>query len=84
MRHQFTLDYGRDGPWYAGRLREVPGVIGQGATLDELYENIQNAYDLMVVLVTPDRIVSPPQAHAEMLSDPTNTLAHHLGKCRRF
>ena len=48
MRHQFTLEYWRDGEWYVGRLLEVPGVFSQGATLDELRENIQDAYDLMV------------------------------------
>lgn len=49
MRHQFTLEYWRDGAWYVGRLVEVPGVFSQGATLDELNENIQEVYDLMIV-----------------------------------
>jgi hypothetical protein len=31
-----------------GRLLEVPGVFSQGETLDELRENIQDAYELMV------------------------------------
>jgi hypothetical protein len=48
MRREFTLEYWRDGPWFVGRLLEVPGVFSQGATLDELRENIQEAYDLMV------------------------------------
>jgi predicted RNase H-like HicB family nuclease len=48
MRHQFTLEYWQDGEWYVGRLVEVPGVFSQGATLEELCENIQDAYDLMV------------------------------------
>jgi predicted RNase H-like HicB family nuclease len=48
MRHQFTLEYWRDGEWYVGRLVEVPGVFSQGATLEELDENIQDAYELMV------------------------------------
>ena len=47
MRSQFTLDHWRDGDWYVGRLLEVPGVASQGETLDELRENIQDAYDLM-------------------------------------
>jgi predicted RNase H-like HicB family nuclease len=29
-------------------LVEVPGVFSQGATLEELDENIQDAYELMV------------------------------------
>jgi len=48
MRHQFTLEYWRDGDWYVGRLVEVPGVFSQGATPEELDENIQDAYELMV------------------------------------
>ena len=42
----FTLDYWKDGRWYVGRLREVPGVISQGRTLAELKANIADAYNL--------------------------------------
>jgi predicted RNase H-like HicB family nuclease len=59
MRHQFTLEYWRDGQWYVGRLVEVPGVFSQGATLEELDENIQDAYELMV---TQDRSPAPATA----------------------
>lgn len=31
-----------------GKLREVPGVFSQGETLEELEENIRDAYDLIV------------------------------------
>ena len=48
MRRQFTLEYWTDGDWIVGRLLEVPGVFSQGATLEELRENIQEAYELMV------------------------------------
>jgi predicted RNase H-like HicB family nuclease len=44
---QFTLELWNDGKWYVGRLLEVPGVFSQGETLDELRENIQEAYELM-------------------------------------
>lgn len=53
MRGQFTLEFWQDGDWYVGRLLEVPGVFSQGETLDELRENIQEAYDLMVVQERP-------------------------------
>jgi predicted RNase H-like HicB family nuclease len=39
-----TLEYWRDDGWYVGRLREAPGVFSQGETLDELEENIRDAY----------------------------------------
>ncbi len=47
LRH-FTLEYWVDEGWYVGRLKEVPGVFSQGETLQELEENIQDAYQLML------------------------------------
>jgi predicted RNase H-like HicB family nuclease len=44
---QFMLEYWKDGEWYVGRLKEVPGVFSQGKTLEELEENIREAYELM-------------------------------------
>jgi predicted RNase H-like HicB family nuclease len=47
--HQaFTLEYWQDEGWYVGRLREVPGVFSQGATLAELEENVRDAYRLQL------------------------------------
>jgi predicted RNase H-like HicB family nuclease len=43
----FTLEYWQDDGWYVGRLKEVAGVMSQGHTLDELEENIKDAYHLM-------------------------------------
>ena len=48
MQRQFTLEYWIDEEWYVGRLREVPGVFSQGATLEELEENIRDAYSLLI------------------------------------
>src|SRR5271166_3442285 len=62
MRRLFTLEYWRDGDWYVGRLMEVPGVLSQGESLDELRENIQEAYELMV---TQDRTAAPPFAERQ-------------------
>lgn len=47
-RPVFTLEYWKDDGWYVGRLREVPGVFSQGETQEELLENIEDAYKLMV------------------------------------
>jgi predicted RNase H-like HicB family nuclease len=47
VRH-FTLAYWVDEGWYVGRLKEVPGVFSQGESLEELEENIRDAYHLMV------------------------------------
>lgn len=48
MERQFTLEYWLDDDWYAGRLKEVPGVFSQGESLEELEENIRDAYQLMM------------------------------------
>jgi predicted RNase H-like HicB family nuclease len=59
MRHRFTLEYWQDGDWFVGRLIEVPGVFSQGATFEELQENIQEVYDL---LITQGRSPAPAAA----------------------
>jgi predicted RNase H-like HicB family nuclease len=64
MRSRFTLEFWRDGDWSVGRLLEVPGVFSQGETLEELRENIQDAYDLMV---TQDRPPASPAAQRQPL-----------------
>ncbi len=47
MLRNFTLEYWMDDGWYVGRLREIPGVFSQGKTLQELEENIREAYQLL-------------------------------------
>jgi predicted RNase H-like HicB family nuclease len=47
MRRSFSLEYWLDDGWYVGRLKEVPGVFSQGETLEELEDNIRDAYRLM-------------------------------------
>lgn len=46
--NQFTLEYWKDDDWYVGRLKEMPAVMSQGETLDELQSMIRDAYALMV------------------------------------
>jgi predicted RNase H-like HicB family nuclease len=48
MKHTFTLEYWLDDEWYVGKLKEVPGVFSQGETLQELEENIEDAYKLLM------------------------------------
>jgi len=43
LRH-FTREYWIDDGWYVGMLKEVPGVFSQGESMDELEENIRDAY----------------------------------------
>jgi predicted RNase H-like HicB family nuclease len=48
MSLHLKLEYWKDGPWFVGRLPHMPGVFSQGATLEELEENIRDAYRVML------------------------------------
>jgi len=48
VERKFTLEYWIDDEWYVGKLKEVPGVFSQGATLEELEENIEDAYRMIM------------------------------------
>ncbi|MBW2172710.1 MAG: type II toxin-antitoxin system HicB family antitoxin [Deltaproteobacteria bacterium] len=45
--NRFTLEYWEDDGWYVGRLVEIPGIFSQGRTLEELEEDVQDAYEMM-------------------------------------
>ncbi|MBI5595515.1 MAG: type II toxin-antitoxin system HicB family antitoxin [Elusimicrobia bacterium] len=55
MSCRFTLDYWRDGEWFVGRLREVPGVFSQAESLSALEDNIRDAYRLVMADQRPVR-----------------------------
>jgi predicted RNase H-like HicB family nuclease len=61
MIKYFTLEYWIDEGWYVGKLKGVPGVFSQGETLEELEENIRDAYKLM----TEDEEISVPSSEAQ-------------------
>jgi predicted RNase H-like HicB family nuclease len=48
MLKNFSLEYWTDDNWYVGRLKEIPGIFSQGETLEELEDNIKDAYELRV------------------------------------
>ena len=48
MATSLTLEYWLEDDWYIGRLQEVPGVFSQGETLEELEDNIRDAYAMML------------------------------------
>jgi len=65
MKHAFTLEYWQDDGWYVGKLKEVPGVFSQGETLQELEENIEDAYKLLMEEETP--LVGHPTAQLKQV-----------------
>jgi predicted RNase H-like HicB family nuclease len=48
MALRLQMEYWKDGPWFVGRLPQVPGGFSQGVTLGELEENIRDAYRMML------------------------------------
>ena len=62
MRRAFTLEYWTDDAWFVGRLKEIPSVMSQGETLEELKENIVDAYRMMI-----EAEAEPVHAEAETL-----------------
>ncbi len=48
MKRVFTLEYWQDDNWFVGKLKEIPGVFSQGKTIEELKENIIDAYRMML------------------------------------
>jgi len=48
LKKFFTLEYWKDDSWFVGKLKEIPGVFSQGQTLEELKENIIDAYRMMM------------------------------------
>ena len=60
--------YWRDGRWYVGRLKGIPGVFSQGRTVAELEENIRDAYRTMLEdadETLPDKAVRAKQIGIE-------------------
>uniref|UniRef100_A0A7C2JZG2 Type II toxin-antitoxin system HicB family antitoxin n=1 Tax=Schlesneria paludicola TaxID=360056 RepID=A0A7C2JZG2_9PLAN len=52
---QFTLEYWENDGWLVGQLREWPAICSQGETLEELEENIHDAYQLMLEAEADER-----------------------------
>ena len=48
MVSRFTLEYWIEDGWYVGKLKQVPGVFSQGASLSDLEDNIEDAYQLLM------------------------------------
>jgi len=48
MQRHFTLEFWVDDGWHVGRIKEIPGVFSQGESLEELEENIKDAYRMVM------------------------------------
>ena len=54
MKKKLTMVYWRGEQYWLGKLLEHPEIMTQGETLEELEENLKDAYHLMVMDDVPD------------------------------
>ena len=48
MIRNYTLEYWQDDGWFVGKIKEIPGVFSQGESLEELEDNIKDAYKMIL------------------------------------
>ncbi|MDZ7724071.1 MAG: type II toxin-antitoxin system HicB family antitoxin [candidate division KSB1 bacterium] len=49
MNNQLTMIYWKSEQFWLGKLKEYPEIMTQGETLEELEENIKDAYHMMIM-----------------------------------
>lgn len=54
MSNRLHLIYWKSDKFWLGKLQEYPEIMTQGETLQELEENIRDAYRLMVLDEVPE------------------------------
>jgi predicted RNase H-like HicB family nuclease len=55
----------RDGDWWVGWVEEIPGVNSQGATREELLENLQSALEEAIEMNRADALAAATGAYEE-------------------
>lgn len=48
MIRNYTLEYWNDDGWFVGKIREIPSIFSQGESLEELEDNIKDAYKMIL------------------------------------
>ena len=54
MSSKLTMLYWKSDRFWLGKLLEYPQIMTQGETIEELQENIKDAYQLMVLEDVPE------------------------------
>jgi len=54
MKKKLTMVYWKGERFWMGKLLEYPEIMTQGETLEELEENLKDAYHLMVLEDVPE------------------------------
>ncbi len=54
MANQMTMVYWKGEEFWLGKLKERPDIMTQGKTLEELEENLRDAFRMMVLEDVPE------------------------------
>ena len=66
MSAQYTALIQRDGPWWIGWIQEISGVNSQGATREELLDNLHSALQEAIQLNRQEALASAAADHEEV------------------
>jgi predicted RNase H-like HicB family nuclease len=53
--NKMTMIYWKGNKFWLGKLKERPEIMTQGRTLNELEENLKDAYHMMVMEEVPEK-----------------------------
>jgi predicted RNase H-like HicB family nuclease len=54
MKNKLSIIYWKGEKFWVGKILEYPEIMTQGESLDELEENLKDAYKMMVLDDVPD------------------------------
>lgn len=60
MPKQLTMLYWKGDAYWLGKLKEYPHIMTQGKTLEELEENLRDAFELMTMDDVPEEHLEKP------------------------
>ena len=65
MSANYTAVIQHRDPWWVGWIQEIPGVNSQGATRDELLDNLRSALDEILEMNRADAVAAAEDAPYE-------------------
>jgi predicted RNase H-like HicB family nuclease len=66
MPAQYTALIQRDDPWWIGWIQEIPGVNSQGATREELIENLHSALHEAIEINRQEALAAASAEHEQV------------------
>jgi predicted RNase H-like HicB family nuclease len=66
MKSIYTAIVQRDGPWWIGWVKEIPGVNSQGNTQEELIENLRSALEEALEMNCADALAATSGEYEEV------------------